>query len=234
MPLGVPLRGRVRHALDNPFTRNIDPTLVLDLPFSEGVGDIAHDRSLYGNPGVIHGASWVDGKIGKALNFDGINDYVEIPDSLTLNFGSGDFSVFMWIKTSGYPSIGKYGSAADVGWIFFGTSTLGHDGELVVSFTDTARHYVEFFSGVAVNDGVYHFIGFVRSSNLCRVYIDGVLVKTEDISSIGSISSTSTVLIGAMDSDAMGDFYKGIIDEVRAYNRALTDAEIQLHYNEGK
>jgi len=166
-------------------------------------------------------------RIDYALSFDGIDDYIEVMDASSLNFGSGDFSVFMWVKTTAYPSIGKYGSIADIGWVLNGTATIGHDGELVVAFTDSARNFIEFYSDMAINDGEFHFVGFVRSSNLCYIYIDGVSVKTQDISSIGNISSTSSLLIGAIDSDAIGDFYDGIIDEVRIYNRALTLAEIQ-------
>ncbi|MFQ6120757.1 MAG: hypothetical protein ACE5KE_12850 [Methanosarcinales archaeon] len=45
--------------------------------FDEGSGNIAHDISGNGNDGSVYGASWTSGKVGKALDFDGSNDYVD-------------------------------------------------------------------------------------------------------------------------------------------------------------
>jgi len=52
--------------------------LMLYLPFDEGSGAIVKDRSGNGYQGTIYGASWIDGKKGKALSFDGVNDYVAL------------------------------------------------------------------------------------------------------------------------------------------------------------
>ena len=65
-------------------------------------GDTLNDSSANRNEGTIHGASdggdkGVPGKLGKAFSFDGVNDYVEIPDSDDWNFGSGNFTLGMWI-----------------------------------------------------------------------------------------------------------------------------------------
>ena len=61
----------------NVFIRVIDG-LVGAWHFDEGQGNIAHDSSGNNNHGTIYGAKWVDGKFGKALEFDGVDDYVEI------------------------------------------------------------------------------------------------------------------------------------------------------------
>ncbi|MFQ6062808.1 MAG: hypothetical protein ACE5J9_06490, partial [Methanosarcinales archaeon] len=53
-----------------------DNGLVAEWAFDEGKGNIVKDTSGNGNDGTIHGATWVDGKFGKALQFDGVNDYV--------------------------------------------------------------------------------------------------------------------------------------------------------------
>ena len=49
---------------------------------------------------MVNGAATVPGKVGEAFSFDGVDDYVSVPDSLNLNFGTGDFTVDAWIKTS--------------------------------------------------------------------------------------------------------------------------------------
>ncbi|MHA1289089.1 MAG: LamG domain-containing protein [Candidatus Thorarchaeota archaeon] len=66
--------------LDNPFVNAYasDYGLVLYLPFEEGTGTVTYDESPYGNDGTIYGATWVDGKYGKALSFDGTDDYIRL------------------------------------------------------------------------------------------------------------------------------------------------------------
>jgi hypothetical protein len=66
--------------------------------FNEGTGINASD-SISGNHGALtNGPSWVAGQVDDALDFDGTNDYVNVPDDPSLDFGTGDFSFEAWIK----------------------------------------------------------------------------------------------------------------------------------------
>jgi hypothetical protein len=79
--------------------------LLLYLPFDEGNGSITKERSGNGNHGIpdyigifnIHGATWVKGKFGNALAFDGKDDYVEIPHHKSLNVADG-ITIAAWVK----------------------------------------------------------------------------------------------------------------------------------------
>ena len=55
-----------------------DEGLVAEWHFDEGAGSILKDSSGNGNDGVIYGATWVDGKYGEALSFDGVDDNLEV------------------------------------------------------------------------------------------------------------------------------------------------------------
>ena len=59
---------------------NSEKELVAYYSFDEGEGNVLHDLSGNGNDGTIYGAKWVDGKYGKALEFDGRNNYVDCGD----------------------------------------------------------------------------------------------------------------------------------------------------------
>jgi len=73
---------------------------VLVLHFDEGSGTVARDASGNGNDGTIYGATWVNGKYGKALSFDGVEDYVDCGNDVSLNFERTDpFSIEAWVKT---------------------------------------------------------------------------------------------------------------------------------------
>ena len=66
--------------------------------FDEGEGQSAQDSSLNANHGLINGAVWTEGKQGLALDFDGKNDYVSVPDSDSLDL-SEEITIACWIKT---------------------------------------------------------------------------------------------------------------------------------------
>ena len=68
--------------------------------FDEGSGDTVKDHSGNGNHGTIAGGDpqWVDSEIGMAMEFDGVDDYLEIPDSESLGVGEDDFTLVAWLN----------------------------------------------------------------------------------------------------------------------------------------
>jgi len=198
--------------------------------FNEGSGDTAHDSSGNGNDGIISDATWVDsGNCGKALSFDGVDDYVDCghTDSLTLT----TFSVSAWIRIEdgdgfnipvvnkggyGYDSPGKnanYGLSVDDNKFSGGFEE--HDGK---------DHFVE--SSDAYNDGNWHFVVVTYDKKYLILYVDGDEVDREETSANPELDNTRPLTIGK---NALLDdrYFNGQVDEVRIYNRALTQSEIQ-------
>ncbi|MCK4348653.1 MAG: LamG domain-containing protein, partial [Thermoplasmatales archaeon] len=163
---------------------------------------------------------WVDGKIGSALDFDGIDDYVEVPDSASLDI-TEEITIEAWVKpdsVSGYHAIlDKAGS-----YIF-----LTHNDELFFYL-----HNPDGFkksSGLNLETGVWQHVAITFDRNNLRFYKNGTsYTPTEWPHSISS--SNNAVRIGT---DNWNEFFNGIIDEVKIYNRALSAEEIMAHYEEG-
>ena len=169
---------------------------------------------------------------GFALGFDGVDDYVEVSPSASLNFSSGDFSVQVWMKTSleGMGVVNKWGSDTDIGW-FLAVSGTPTTGAMMVYLTDGVD-YVQNVTDEIVDDGEWHLLAFTRS-NFLKFYIDGELVKQVDVTAIDSIDSDDPLFIGVLDSDDKSDWFDGTIDEVLLYSREINSTEITYSYNNG-
>ena len=202
--------------------------LVLWLKFNEGSGNIAYDSSFYNNHGTIYGAIRTDGKFGKALSFDGVDDNCIIPDSESLRFKKA-ISIVAWVKFL------ESTTNQIVTWREF----LGKEG--VCTFTSSKYNdYIIFFIDGAdeerylVNTSINWDIGkwtFIAATysveqEAIKVYKNAELIGTKAMNvDIEDSTGIDVQLFNV-------DFVKAIIDEVRIYNRALSENEIKmLYYN---
>ena len=219
--------------LASPVIAQASTDAVLILHFDEGSGTIANDESGHGNDGTIYGATWTTGVSGKALQFDGNNDYVAIPMSQRFAQSGSSFSIEFWIKTNDnsatYMTIGNYPDKRVIPFFSFYTD----DGS-TISFLhrdtlhrDTKSTKVQPFSTTDVTDTNWHHIVGVRDISARRsfIYVDGVKE--------GDVVDTTKDCSNSYDVTLMlhyNRYLAGIIDEVAIYNRALSPEEIEAHY----
>jgi len=217
------------------FEEDYDPNIVLDIDFNneDETQNIAHDRSPNHNNGTIYGAKWADGKVGRALNFDGVDDYVDLGD--ILDFASGDeFTLEYWAKSSVNNRIvidkGRHASPY-TGW----GSSWGGISANKVDFTvrDNVPNTVIATSTTTVTTGEWFHIVGVRGGGRVKLYVNGVEEADEpDIT--GDLSNVRNLIFGANSLLNVGTWFDGIIDEVRIYSRALSADEVKERYNLGK
>jgi hypothetical protein len=189
-----------------------------------------NDVATGGNHGTWWGSeAYAPGQAGQAFSFNGASA-VTAADNANLNFGTGDFSGSLWVKTTApwafliekdIPGVG----AND--WFVH----LRGDGR--VRFVIGPGGDPSAVSSVAVNDGLFHHVAWVRQGTTISVYIDGALSGQGSISAGADVSNGVRLAIGAEVQD-FGNFLTnqlvGAIDEVALYGRALTPAEIQALY----
>ena len=202
--------------------------------FDEGVGTKAMDNNGKGNNGTITGATWTNGKFGKALSFNGSTNYVSAGTSDTLNM-TGDFTSSLWFKTPGQ-GLNNWGSligrgtasyfinAPNKGWYLVARNISGTN---YINFQYSGASTAQQVSWTGGADNLWHHAVVSRQGNLFSIYIDGVL-KSSLTTAVGDMSTSGEgFFIGRGRST---DYFIGSIDEVRIYNRALSAVEIANLY----
>lgn len=192
----------------------------------------ARDFSGNGLDGTVHGLSFAPDRFGvanRAFFFNGTTDYIEVPRSESFNFGTNDFTLSVWIKPAGFARnayvVGKAFPSAGRG---YGLATTGLN--TAYAFIAADLPYVELYGGSGISTGGWHhLIAVYKRNSSLLIYDDGVLVGQTPIGSeAGDIDNPEPLSIGKAISDASP--FAGSIDDVRIYDRALSDAEAKaLH-----
>ncbi|MBI2610308.1 LamG domain-containing protein [Candidatus Giovannonibacteria bacterium] len=215
---------------------------------SEGLK--AFDLSGNNNTGTLTGmdkfASWVDGptgKMGKALSFDGNNDYVDIGNDIRDTDTNG--TITAWIKpttNADYREILISTTSGDDNKIFaFGVNVqAGNTGKLYVQAYDDPDFNDNVQVDKILSPGIWYYVSLTSDGSIWKFYIDGVLQSSTVVAGsnagkwFNSISSgTQNYRIGYLNTTYPNPML-GKIDDVRIYNRALPADEIKRLYNLGR
>jgi len=184
--------------------------------FDEGSGAAAHDSSGNDNHGALYnGPAWVDGKSGKALNFDGFDDYVEVADSDSLDI-TGEITIEAWIKPKEYTHTGWVVSKSDAYYFALGSASMLNHVQFELQVDETTS-YLTWSNGVINLNEWNHIAVTVNSTNNLIFYINGVQDTVRDGWAVYGVSGYNLKI---------GPRFNGTIDEVRIYNRSLTEEEI--------
>ena len=221
-----------------------DKSLVLYLKFDEGSGDKAYDYSVYHTHGTLYDANstnadgntppkWVDGILGKALEFDGVDDYVEVLDAQS-NSPRDGLTVAFWLKSF---NISRNAGLVWKGynWVVYHPGDENPDKAIKGRiWNESVKALTVFVNDTFISENEFHFIvlTYTSTSGILRIYSDGILHDIVQNNTFGLLRDGDWNLHIGRRHDNVGDiFYQGIIDEVRIYNRALSEQEIkELYY----
>ena len=196
----------------------INPDLIGWWKFDNVTGNTVLDWSGYGNNGTLGGdPQLVEGAIDMALELDG-SDYIAI-DGVVDDITSTNITLSLWIK-----------------------STQTAQGDLIAANDSASGHPLEFYidggypgiydggdttytTAPLVADGQWHMLTYVRQGNRAYIYVDGVQAVTASASF--DLSSVTRWSIGQeWDDSTPSNFYSGLVDDVRFFNKSLTQPEI--------
>jgi len=187
----------------------------------ETEGFIPHDSAGDHNAFVlVQNPLWrpTGGKIGGALELDGIDDSVSTP--FVLNPAEGAFSVFAWVKGGG-PEQAIISQAGGVNWLAAGTS----QGKLMTELKAPGRYGTPLFSEAVIIDGEWHRVGLTWDGTNRILYVDGVEVAKGAQSTLAGSTGGLYIGAGSAGRGEPGSFWSGLIDDIKIYDRAVTPSE---------
>jgi beta-lactam-binding protein with PASTA domain len=217
--------------------------LVLALGFDEAAGLTAINSVNAAFNGTIRQALRVAGKFGGALQFDGFNDWVTVTDTTAspLDLTTG-MTLEAWVNPSlmsGWETVlMKERGLAGEGLLAY--ALYAHDGAPLSAGTPRPAGYVRVNPTLTTTDravrgnaslplDTWTHIATTYDGANQRFYVNGVLVGTT--LGTGSINVANGALRIGGNNSSTGEFFQGLIDEVRVYNRAITPAEIITDMN---
>jgi hypothetical protein len=207
--------------------------LALDLVglwhFDEGEGTTAHDSSGRGNDGtLVKGTTWVDGKVGKALEFDGVDDFVDCGNPVGLDNIMDEITFTAWVKPfKDDGCIIKKWEWSNYSGYHFDIYTGVYDStfNLKMGYGDGTLLIL----GTALRLNEFSHIAFTASDSEVILYLNGKIASRTVPRQPLDLRNSRNVVIGG-GSGWSGNYFKGVIDEVKIYGRALHAEEIKADY----
>ena len=203
-------------------------TLSAAYPFDEGSGTTVADVSGNGATGQIQGATWTtSGKHGSALSFNGSNSYVDLGRAPSLqNTGSMTWSA--WVKASGNPAgDGEIIALSDSssGWQLKITPDTGHR-TFGIAVSGSVGSRVQRYSKTVYSLNTWYFVAGVydASAKTLDIYVNGV-VDNGTLTGTVPASQYLPALNASIGKRSDGSYFKGVIDDIRMYRRALAASE---------
>jgi hypothetical protein len=219
--------------------------LVAHYPFDGNANDVVTGGAA--NNGTENGGvGYSAGQIGQALNLDGTDDYVVIPDGGGAEVGAADYTIAFWLNTTDDDgTLIKTGTdggpGAGIRALDFGNFGTGYNGLFQID-DNVNGPYVALPDTAPSIDGSWHHYAWVRDATNTQVtlYLDGGLATVgntssgvgvnpftfaaNDVSSPGEIGHVGANL--ATDQTASASFLEGMIDDLAFYDHALSPAEV--------
>ena len=209
-----------------------DPSLILSLSFDEVADDgTVMDSSQYGNHGTIAGSpALVDGKFGKALEFNGEDTWVEVPHHDSLNVRTG-VTVMVWIYTP------RYDGPDGADWQ--GIIAKGNENRSYSLYTEVGGGIQLSTTGSQIRENSEKQFSLNEWQHVVAQVGDGLKrywINGKDAGSIpfdvllpGKVDRASVLIGNTHDTDPPENpdrHFLGLIDEVRLWNRVLSEPEI--------
>lgn len=206
--------------------------------FDETSGTTAFDTSVNHLDKTVTGAVWQAGRTNNGLYFDGVNDHVSLGN---YDLTSNQVTFSLWINSTDLANCSgldcriltkaSSANASDHYWMFAENNTNGSPTlRFRLKVNGTVQNIVS--TNYTLQNNTWYHLAATYDGSKIYLYINGTQVGSKTIAGTIDKSSTVPAVIGAAPG-AMNKRFKGTIDQVRIYSRALSATEITNLYNQG-
>ncbi|MEU4403034.1 LamG-like jellyroll fold domain-containing protein [Streptosporangium sp. NPDC023963] len=209
-----------------------DPTptgLVAAYGMDEGTGTVIGDASGQGNTGAATAVTWATaGKYGKALSFNGTSSWVTVPDASSLRLSTAT-TLSAWVRPTTVTNwrtivLKEHLAGSGASYGLYASNGIAPSGWFQTNAEDVTR--VDGPSALPVN--TWNHVAVTYDGTTARLHVNGTQVSQTPVS--GALHDDGGVLrIGG--NSVWGEYFTGTLDEVRIYNRAQSQTEIQTDMN---
>ncbi len=215
----------------------VEREVVLYYDFEENSSSTVIDKSSFGNDGVNNGANWSSGSgyVGGGMTFDGGNDYIEVNNRV---FAPNTATLVLWFYSE---------NLTEVHHLFYeGESGDGMGGEnetyLHTNGASLRFHYynstgldIQINGGTTLNENQWYQAAVVINNGVAELFLNGSSEGTDNYNTIDTTEWLNKARFGRHNGPANAQrAYKGRLDLIKVYDRALTAGEISLMYNQTK
>lgn len=221
---------------DNVDTGIASSNLIGWWKFDGTSGNTALDSSQYNHSGTLLNFNYTTGGttgvISNALTFDGASSHsVNMGINSNHNVGSGNFTYSAWVKTSNSGNNMAIATKDPDSNPYHALRQMS-TGRPRMQYSDSSSNAVTVDCTITTNDGLWHHVVGMRNGDNGYLYIDGVQRGTASNASTGVVDNGgASFIVGARDKASGAHSFYGSIDDVRFFNKALSEAEILDLYN---
>jgi len=217
---------------------------MLLMHMDEGTSSVAYDEGVYRNNATCYNSSgartcsWVQGKSGSGISFDGVSDYASIPSSSSLSSITDQVTWGGWFKLS---FSGDYQRLVNKGDVNAGTPQYGFELTVLaaidnrtVCFLKGSNDLISIAAAQAANTtfGQWAHMLCVYNGTNNLLYINGILAGSSSVSA-GNVNTTNPIYIGRRQA-SVSQVFSGLADEILVANRSLSASEVLAQYDAGK
>lgn len=222
----------------------LSESLVASYPFTGNANDVSGN----GNNGIVNGATLTTDRFGNAnsaYSFNGTSNWIQVPNSNSLQLGNSAYTLSAWVKPNGYYSgtcqanfvlsKGDNGSGEGHYNLQYGDFLDGSCG----AYTPAVENFATSFrKGSSDNSAFtnpatipvlgrwYQVVGTYDGTSL-RLYVNGKLISAQPVTGTLGALNVSDLFIGRHDAGSPNQYWvNGVIDDVKIYSNALTDAQV--------
>ena len=199
--------------------------LIAYYPFDGNTTDLSGNNN---NGVVIGGVTWTTGVIGNAAHFNGTNAYIKVNNSTSLQSPRNALSMSAWIYLeNGHDIVSGIASKTE-------TNNYGQYGFAIHHWSNNSL-YVHLREGSGngtpynFQNNRWYFVAFTWDGNSIRLFVNGELIGRHQYSK-PLIVDSNPLTIG-LDGPGNYEYFKGRMDELRIYNRALSQSEVEQLYS---